>query len=65
MTDAKLIDISGVLHHETHPGVPDEGAFLIDDGSGKKTWVPKRFVENNNDGTFTMPEWMAVEKGFV
>jgi hypothetical protein len=33
---------------------------------GAKTeWVPKSYVENNEDGTFTMPVWLAKEKGFI
>lgn len=33
---------------------------------GKKTeWIPKSQVEDNGDGTFTMPLWLAKEKGFV
>jgi hypothetical protein len=27
--------------------------------------VPKQYVENNDDGTFTMPEWLALDKGFI
>ena len=38
-------------------------------GKNKKelrVWVPKSQVEKNNeDGTFTMPEWLAIEKGFI
>jgi len=33
---------------------------------GKATeWVPKSLVERNPDGTFTMPEWLAQQKGFI
>lgn len=28
-------------------------------------WVPKSQVEDNGDGTFTMPLWLAKEKGFI
>jgi hypothetical protein len=28
-------------------------------------WVPKQFVEDNRDGTFAMPEWLAKDKGFI
>jgi hypothetical protein len=27
--------------------------------------VPKSQVEQNDDGTFTMPEWLAKDKGFI
>ncbi len=58
MSDPKLTDIAGELRHET------EKAFQIFDGT-RTEWVPKSQVENNNDGTFTMPEWLAKEKGFI
>lgn len=65
----KLIDIAAELRHET------PGAYLLFDGRQQKhkdgrtqdicIWVPKSQVENNEDGTFTMPEWLALEKGFI
>ena len=54
----KLTDIDGELRGET------PAAFRIYDGK-TTAWVPKRFVEDNKDGTFTMPQWLAEEKGFV
>jgi hypothetical protein len=54
----RLTDIAGELRGET------EKAFRIYDGA-KTEWVPKRHVEHNSDGTFTMPEWLAKEKGFI
>lgn len=65
---SKLIDIAAELRHET------DNAYLLYDGREEKTkegmkelrvWVPKSQVENNEDGTFTMPEWLALEKGFI
>jgi hypothetical protein len=67
---SNLIEITLELRHET------EKAFLVTDGSTiikkgdttpteLKVWIPKSQVENNNDGTFTMPEWLALEKGFI
>ena len=53
-----LIEIAAELHRDT------DRAFLLFDGS-KKVWVPKAAVENNQDGTFTMPEWLAFEKGLI
>jgi hypothetical protein len=52
MPDKQLVDIAAELRHETLK------AFLIFDG-GTEVWVPKSLVENNGDGTFTMPEWLA------
>lgn len=67
---SKLIDISAIIRHET------DSAYLLWDGreeeevGGKnrkelRVWVPKSQVENNEDGTFTMPEWLALDKGFI
>lgn len=39
-------------------------AFRLTDGV-KTEWVPKSQVEQNDDGTFTMPEWLAKDKGFI
>lgn len=39
-------------------------AWKVFDGA-KTEWVPKSQVEDNGDGTFTMPEWLAKEKGFI
>ena len=51
-------DIAAQIKGET------DKALRLFDGA-KTEWVPKSFVENNNDGTFTMPEWLAQEKGFI
>lgn len=65
----ELVDIAAELHHET------DGAYLLWDGRTEikknggtldvKVWVPKSMVENNKDGTWTMPEWLAKDKGFI
>lgn len=60
-----LADIDAELHKET------DKAFLVWDGKEDKegqpvkVWLPKSQVENNNDGTFTMPEWLALEKELI
>ena len=47
-----------------------EKAFYLSDGS-KEAWVPKsqlRYTEKPLEGdaiAFIMPEWIAVDKGFV
>lgn len=56
--DGKLFDLSAEIRGET------DKALRLYDGA-RTEWVPKRYVEDNGDGTFTMPEWLAVEKGFV
>ena len=51
-----LTDIACEVRRET------ERAWLVSDGYAE-VWLPKSQVENNGDGTFTLPEWMAREKG--
>jgi hypothetical protein len=54
----KLIEIAGEKRGET------DKAIRIYDGA-RTEWVPKQYVEDNRDGTFTMEEWIAKEKGFI
>lgn len=56
--EQKLIDIAAIIRHETPK------AYLLYDGK-KEEWVPKSQVEDNKDGTFAMPEYLAKEKGFI
>ncbi len=56
--DEKLIDIAAEIKRKT------DKAFHLYDGA-KTEWVPKQYVEDNGDGTFTMPFWLAKEKGFI
>jgi hypothetical protein len=58
MSKSRLVDIEAELLMETEKG------YRIDDGK-TTDWVPKSQVEQNDDGTFTMPEWLAQEKGFI
>ncbi len=55
---SKLIDIAAEKKGET------KLAFRLYDGN-KTEWVPKSYCEENDDGTFTMEEWLAKEKGFI
>lgn len=63
-----LVDVTAELRHET------DKAYLIYDGreenfEGEKrelrTWIPKSKVGYDGDKTFTMPYWLALEKGFI
>ena len=56
---SKLYDFSATVLVET------DKAFRLDDGEHEPFWVPKSQVEDNDDGTFTMPEWLAKEKGII
>jgi len=58
MPKRELIDITAEIRAET------DKAWKLDDGV-KIQWVPKSQVEQNDDGTFTMPEWLAKDKGFI
>jgi hypothetical protein len=58
MSDPKLLDFAATLKHET------ENAYLVNDGD-KDYWLPKALTEDNGDGTFTIPHWMAYEKGLI
>jgi hypothetical protein len=51
-----LYDVRAQIRHET------EKAYLLQNDFSKKVWVPKSSVEDNGDGTFTMPEWLIMEK---
>lgn len=53
-----LYDFAAELRHET------DKAYLLFDGF-KEFWVPKAHSENNGDGTFTIPQWLAEEKEIV
>jgi hypothetical protein len=67
---SKLIDVAAELRHET------DSAYLLYDGRSEikkgdtvkselRVWVPKSQVEDNGDGTYAIPEWLALEKGFI
>lgn len=58
MPKSELVDIEGKVRGET------EKALRIYDGKCTE-WVPKSQVQDNEDGTFTMPRWLALEKGFI
>ena len=58
MPKPELVDVTAEKRGETPL------AFRLHDGS-KTEWVPKSQAEENGDGTFTMPRWLAKEKGFI
>jgi hypothetical protein len=53
-----LVDISAKILIET------DRAMRLHDGKTSR-WVPKSLVENNRDGTVTMPFWLARDLGFI
>jgi hypothetical protein len=58
MGKKELIDIAAEVRGKT------EKAWRLFDGKTTE-WVPKSQVEQNDDGSFTMPEWLAKDKGFI
>ena len=58
MPKSELFDLAAKIRAETSK------AWLLFDGT-KEAWVPKSQVEDNRDGTFTMPEWLAKDKEFI
>jgi hypothetical protein len=58
MQNRLLTDIAAEVRGETAK------AWRLFDGKTTE-WVPKSLVEDNGDGTFTMPEWLAKDKGFI
>lgn len=58
MPRSELFDMAAEIEVETAK------AWKLTDGV-RSEWVPKSQVEDNGDGTFTMPEWLAKEKGFI
>lgn len=71
-SDARLIDITCDIISETDKGIQIwDGTMEVVDTAGMKTrqrkyvWLPKSQVEINGDGTITMPEWLAQDKGLI
>ena len=59
MGGESLAEVDATCLHDT------DDAFLLDHGGKDSVWVPKSLVDDNGDGTFTMPEWLAMEKGII
>lgn len=55
----RLYDFDAIVVHQT------ERAILLDVGNDEPVWLPKSAVEDNNDGTFTCSERLAIEKGIL
>ena len=56
----KLVTFEATVVHETEKAVKLQGPV------GDTQWVPKSVVEvYEEDGTVTMPESMAIEKGLI
>ena len=54
------VECSGLIQHETPK------AWLVDFGTKNPVWVPKSMATHDeHEQTFTMPEWLANEKGIL
>jgi hypothetical protein len=54
-----LVDIEGRVL------IRREKAIYFDAGDAKPIWLPLSQIEINDDGSVTMPEWLALEKGLI
>jgi predicted phage gp36 major capsid-like protein len=72
MTASELVTIDCEIKQNN----PDKEAIAVADGteeiikvSGKKVekwfWLPRSQIEINDDGTVTMPRWLAQNKGLI
>lgn len=58
--DDKVVDVALRKLGET-----DRALKVTEGEAADAVWLPKSQVEENDDGTFTMPAWLASEKGFA
>lgn len=59
MTNPKILTLDVDL-------LVDRPAAMMVECNGKKEWVPKSQCEyDGGDQTLQIPEWLAIEKGFV
>lgn len=65
-----LIDIACEVRRD----VPGKPSIAVADGSTEEVdgrtrekwfWLPRSQVEVNPDGTVTMPEWLALDRGLI
>lgn len=60
-----------IIEIAAEPRGETEKAFRVYAGENDKqgrevhVWLPKSQVEDNGDGTYSMPEWLATEKGLI
>lgn len=62
-----LVDIACrvVRQSEKAVGVQDGTPDKERKGALQIFWLPRSQIEINDDGTITMPEWLAHEKGLI
>ncbi len=65
MSKSDLIDITCEVRVHTDKALGLWEGELTKDGEAVLVWVPKAQCEENEDGTVTMPERLAYEKGLI
>ena len=60
-----LVDIACEVRKQTEKGIAIWDGKEDKDGKEIWTWLPKSETEVNDDGTITIPEWMATQKGLI
>jgi len=50
------VDVECTIEHET------ELAYLLRNRHGDEAWFPKSKIQDNDDGTFTIPAWLLEQK---
>jgi hypothetical protein len=51
--------ITAYLENET------DAAWLVVDDQSRRVWLPKSVAHRTDETTFTMPEWLALQKGLL
>lgn len=65
MTKSDLVDVTAEKRMDREKSIALFAGDYDDDGKEVWVFVPKSQVEENGDGTFTMPEWLALDKGLI
>lgn len=65
MAKSELVEITGKKMMEKGKGLALDVGKVGKDGRTEWIWLPLSLVEDNQDGTFTMPEWLAKDKGLI
>lgn len=60
-----LIDIACAVRRDLGASILIADGSEDDNGNEKLTCLPKSQVEINDDGTVTMPEWLAKDRGLI
>lgn len=59
MNNDDFYTFDATYEHET------DQAILLECGEDEPVWFPRSQLEDNGDGTWTVPEWLALAKGII